>query len=55
MIEGKTRSELKVNNSSGFNVVEDDGPTDEYDDSDFDKVNYGDDQYRKDSGLWQGK
>lgn len=55
MIEGKTKSELKVSNSSGFNVVEDDGPTDEYDDSEFDKVNYGDDQYRKDSGLWQGK
>lgn len=55
MIEGKTKSEIKINSSSGFNVVEGDGPTDEYDDSDFDKINYGDDQYRKDSGLWQGK
>jgi hypothetical protein len=54
MIEGKTKSELKIDNSSGFNTVEEEGK-DEYDDSGFDSVDYGDDQYRKDSGLWKGK
>lgn len=54
MIEGKTKSELKIDNSSGFNTVDEEGD-DEHDDSGFDKIDYGDDQYRKDSGLWQGK
>lgn len=62
MIEGKTKSELKINNSEGFNVIDEAysetmsiSNDDTLSDDDFDKVNYGDSQYRKDSRLWQGK
>ena len=55
MIEGKTKSEIKVNKSEGFDVVEDGYEDEEVSDEEFNKVDYGDDQYRKDSGLWKSK